>query len=410
MKPAASRLQIGFESLATEIVLTVLDEITDLPTLHGLINASPVAFRLFGQHGVGIVESILNSGNTTKRIPEIIRLITLIRSSSLPIHSLEEFQYRVLSQSMVQQRTSAAFIPGALPRDASPIVLRSILASATKISYLTSNCLDFYLGKLAAIEPEVLVDEKFSYRQGHPPHLSTIQAWKMRPEGQKLKLGKVEQASWIEVQRVERAFWRVEFFHDLKVAAARPLLSWPGDDLARLKRIQPKDFYSKTSYAEHEEIKTIVNYLDILRTGDSASLPVTTKLPDVLPKQLESPPTCPLSMPGDSDHDHLLIPAPGYSHWRGLSGHFDSPLRCISFDPFRRLGFALWSRHRMTSLGLLKPPNQGPGSKSTDYYFFVWKSILSDDEISDFEMSNKEREQRGGMPPLLEHLGRLGLH
>lgn len=66
---------------------------------------------------------------------------------------------------------------------------------------------------------EVLVDEKFSYRGGDPPHFLEIPVWKMIPEGRKSELGNISPPSWIEIKRVERAFWRVQFFHNLQVAA-----------------------------------------------------------------------------------------------------------------------------------------------------------------------------------------------
>ncbi|KAG4428501.1 hypothetical protein IFR05_016012 [Cadophora sp. M221] len=411
MKPAASKPHVGFKSLPTETILILFSQLTDLPTLHSLISASPVAYRLFRQHGIEIVESMMKSGNTTNRIPEIIRLVAFIRSQSLPIHSLEEFQERVVRQSMMQQRTNAAFLPGTLPANTQPVVLRSILASATRISHLTSDCLEFHLDRLATVEPEVLVDENFTYRQGHPPRFSAIPAWRMRPEGRKSTLGKLEQSSWTEVQRVERAFWRVQFLHDLKVAAARSLLPWSADDLARLQQMEPIDFYNKSSYAEYEEVNTVVDYLHELRARDANNLPpMCDDFPPLPFQKRKMSNHYPRLMPDKDDHDHLRIPAPGYSHWRGLSANSNSPLRYITFESFRRLGFALWSRERMASLGLLKPGNQAHGSKSTDYYFFMWKSILSNDEVLEVERVNEERERRSGIPLGLGSFGGLGLH
>ncbi|KAH6710826.1 hypothetical protein BKA61DRAFT_694598 [Leptodontidium sp. MPI-SDFR-AT-0119] len=269
MEPAVSKEHIGFESLATEIILNVLNQLPDLPTLHSLINASPVSFRLFEDHGAEIIESVMKSGTTTKRIPEMIRLVALMPSSSLSISSLDELQERVVRQSMVQQRSHDAFLPETLSRNTQSVILRGILASATRISHLSSDCLQFYLDRLATIESEVLVDEKFSYRQGHPPHFLAIPAWKMRPEGRKSALGKLEGPSWIEVQRVERAFWRME----------------------------PKDFYNKSSYAEYEEVNTIVDYLHVLRARDANILPAMW---DGYPSYHSRNPTCWIIMPDSS--------------------------------------------------------------------------------------------------------------
>ncbi|KAE9368333.1 hypothetical protein N431DRAFT_428151 [Stipitochalara longipes BDJ] len=406
MGQTASEAQIGFEGLAPEILLAILSQLTDLPSLRNLINTSPVAFRLFEAHGVDIIESVLTSGSMTKQIPEVIRVVALIRSSTLPFLCFGEFYERFVRQSMIQQKTEDSFLPKSLSANTSHVVLRSILASAHRISCLTPDCLKFYLDQLRTIEPEVLVDEKFTYRQGHSPDYSAIPAWKMRPEGRRLTIGKLEPPSWIEVQRVERAFWRVQFFYDLKMAAAQSLLSWPGDDLGRLQRMEPKDLYNKSSHAEYEEVNTIVDYIQELRAQDATNLQVVELLQLPLPR-LEISKHCPIIVSGERDHDHLLIPAPACWRWRSLSSHSNSPLKYISFKPFRRFGFALWSRERMASLSLMNLPNQGRDAKSTDFYFFAWKSILSAEEILEAEsaIEQKEQERRRDW----ESMGRLSM-
>lgn len=37
--------------------------------------------------------------------------------------------------------------------------------------------------------------------------------------------------------------------------------------------MEPKDFYNKSSYAEYEEVNTIVDYLHVLRARDANILP-----------------------------------------------------------------------------------------------------------------------------------------
>jgi len=377
MQSTPIELQSGFEGLATETILAVLNHITDLATLHSLINASPVVFRLFKEYGVEITESVLISGSITKRIPEIIRLIALIRSSSLPIHGLQEFHERVVLQSMIQQRSQDAFLPRSFPTGTPHVILRSILASAHRISRLTPDCLRHYLNQLATIEPEALVDENFHYWLGHRPGHATIAAWKMRPEGRKVAIGKLEPPSWAEVQRVERAFWRVQFFYDLKIAAAKSIIDWPREDIERLEEMEePRDLYNKPSLAENEEINTIVDYIQRLRIRDrSGSQHVRWfQLPS---PHFELAKDSPMPAFWADDHDDLLIPAPAYSQWRSLSSRKELPLRYVPFEPFKKLGFALWSRERMASLGFMNPNNPKDGARSIEYYAFTWKSILT---------------------------------
>jgi hypothetical protein len=81
------------------------------------------------------------------------------------------------------------------------------------------------------------------------------------------------------VQRVERAFWRVQFFYDLKMAASQSLLSWSTADLESLQNMEPKDLYDDTRYPEFEEINTIVDYIQHLRARETSDLQVSGVLP-----------------------------------------------------------------------------------------------------------------------------------
>ncbi|KAF4635163.1 hypothetical protein G7Y89_g2926 [Cudoniella acicularis] len=381
--------QSGMEELAAEILLVVISQLSDLPSLRNLINASPAAFRLFKTYGVEITESILTSGNTTKQIPEIIRLIALIRSSSLPIHGLQEFKTRVVAQCMVQVPTADAFLPESLSKDIPSVVLRSILASAHRISLLTPNCLSYYLDQLQTIKPEVPVDGNFSYGRGR-----RRKAARKHPESRRLLVEKLEPPAWIEVQRVERAFWRVQFFYDLKMAASQSLLSWSAADLESLQNMEPKDLYDDTRYPEFEEINTIVDYIQHLRARKASDLQVSGVLP--LPSTSFENSNWPILVPGKEDIMHLPIEAPALWIFRGISHNINHPLRYISFESFRRFGLALWSQERVASLGLVRPvraPDDREPSKPIDFYYFTWRSILSTDEILEAENVIQQRDQ-----------------
>ncbi|KAL2069143.1 hypothetical protein VTL71DRAFT_15481 [Oculimacula yallundae] len=394
MDAATDKALIRFETLATEIILTVLNQVTDLPTLRSLINASPVAFRLFGEYGSEITGNVIASSSITRLIPEIIHLMAYVRSSELPIHSLDELQRRVIEQRMDQQRSHDAWSPGALPKSCSSVVLRSILACADRISGLASDCLEIYLARLAMLEPQVLVDERFNYRLGHAPHFSAIPAWKMRPEGRKFTpLGKIEPPSWVERQRAERALWRIQLFYDLKAAAERSMLDWSSNDLMRLQDLEVDDFYLRSSFdSQYEEMNTMIDYIEIVWARESTDPGTSYTLPRLSLEQLQILDDYHLPMVDKDDHGLLLISAPACSLWRALRRDLNSPLKNVSFDPFSKLGFALWSGERLASLGLMNLHVQGSTMPHTNH-FFSWKTILSDEEIRDMERVNEEIEQ-----------------
>ena len=383
------------EDLAAETLLVVISQLPDLLSLRNLTNASPTAFRLFKTCGVEITDSILDltSGDPrmpSKRTPDIIRLIALIRSSSLPIQGLQEFKKRVVAQCMVQLPTADAFLPESLPKEIQSVVLRSILVTAHRISLLTPNCLSYYLDQLQTIKPEVPVNGNFSYSGGR--RRKAIIGRK-QPESRRLLVEKPEPPAWIEVQRVERAFWRVQFFYDLKMAASQSLLSWSTADFESLQNMELKDLYDNTRYHEFEEINTIVDYIRHLRAREASDLQISGVLP--VPSTLFKNSNWPIPVPGKRDIMHLAVEAPALWESRGLSCQINSPLRYISFESFGRFGLALWSWERVASLGLVQPEraDDRESSKASDFYYFTWRSILSTDEILEAENVIQEREQ-----------------
>ena len=89
------------ESLATGILLDILCRLPDLASLASLIQASAVVDRMFESYAVEITEAVLGSGYMCGHIRVMVRIMAIIRSSTLPIQSLREFKHRVTSQSLM---------------------------------------------------------------------------------------------------------------------------------------------------------------------------------------------------------------------------------------------------------------------------------------------------------------------
>ena len=71
-----------------------------------------------------------------------------------------------------------------------------------------------------------------------------------------------------------------------------------------------------------------------------------------------------------------------------------SPLQHVSFEPYRRLGFAIWDTARLSRYGFL-PPDDRFGHWWNDCYA-VWRSILSEDERAEVERVNERWESTSG--------------
>lgn len=151
-----------FEYLATEILLQIISHVPDLVSLDSLIRAPPVAFRVFGNYAVEIMDTVLSSsGLTNGHVQAILRIIALIRSSALPIQNLQEFRRVTIEAVYWRVRPSKnGFAPERFLKTASPVVLRSILATHRQITCVALDHLKGCLARFRALRPEHLVDEK----------------------------------------------------------------------------------------------------------------------------------------------------------------------------------------------------------------------------------------------------------
>lgn len=206
-EPTTSESHNGLECLAPELVLMIATQLPDLISLDSLLRASPNSFRIFN-HGnaVKITELVLSAGFTHPHIRVIICVMALIRSSTLPISlsTLDSFRKQVTLEAM-ENRTSS---PTHIFQNTTPAVLRSILATTRRITCLTLDCLEHYLARFRSLRPQHLVDREF--------HWHGIQPWEVKPPRQSYQTQEVGLPSWVEEQRVFRAFWRIQMICDLK--------------------------------------------------------------------------------------------------------------------------------------------------------------------------------------------------
>jgi hypothetical protein len=395
---------IGLENLAPEILLKVAIQLPDLASLDSALRASPMMFRVFDEYAVEIIEAVLSSGHTHGHIRVIIRVIALIRSSTLPIASLAEFKKRVTLEAMQHRirKSEDGFAPEMLPKETKSSILRGILATARTITCITIDCLQYYLDNFEALRPSHMLDQGFffnhagSVKNGND---TPIPPGHFMPKGRFYDIKKTGPPSWVEEQRVIRACWRVQVFYDLKKAAAHSLLSWPAEDIAVLNSSEPvKLLYDDTiplipydefvnPHPEFQEINSVVEYTN--STISSASDQIWTA-----PTHREVSRNWPTPKPQWKDWKKLVFTSPGYqfyfeesvfflTHSERWPGPYSSPLLC-----FTRFGIAFWAEERISAHGLLTFPNQKGWTKKDwpHFYCYAWQSILSKERLSHWKL------------------------
>ena len=117
----------------------------------------------------------------------------------------------------------AGFRPDSLPENASPAMLRSILATNRRITCLTLDCLEAYLKEFKSTKPLHLVEEDYQWQGVRP--------WKEEVPHRMFQTKDIGPPSWAEEQRVYRAFLHLQVLWDIRYAATHSLLVCPARDV-----------------------------------------------------------------------------------------------------------------------------------------------------------------------------------
>ncbi|KAL1965173.1 hypothetical protein VTN77DRAFT_5927 [Rasamsonia byssochlamydoides] len=421
-----------FDHLPTEIILAIIEDLPDLPSLRNLVHASPACLRVFSYNGAAIMERIMKTTPIPKQVQAIIRLVALLRSSACFSRA-----YPTLD-ALVTMCTSKDF--ASIPRPLgeitlSPRILRGILETMYQLWCLTHSCLQHYIDRCLALRPSRLLDPKFRYKpqeHGAP--------WRLRPEGRRVTPKNWGPPSWAEESRVSRAFWRVQLLYDLRKAASENRLGWSDQEVERLGTMGAWEF-GVSPEVEKEQVMTVTEYVEELRKerrarkdliasatsfwelfpfpeGEQGEIDLTATaacdddtdticqpfdLPWPIKKVVEPYGNRRKTWQSPNETDFLNRMTTGQIFHRNLTCLYASPLRYVSFDPFRRLGFAIWDRERLTKLKLLEhhPLPISFALAQRGDIFFRWRSILREEELEIHDRIAEERRR--------EALKRLGL-
>ncbi|KAK7928358.1 hypothetical protein PG985_005356 [Apiospora marii] len=344
-----------FERLPPELLLPILSNLSGLEFLDSILRASPAAYRLFDTYGAEIFEPLLSSGETTTYRWDPPRW-------ELP--------------------------PCPLPTGMTATALRGRLASHRKVVALTVGSLEYYLGLFNASKPEQLADKEFFYALEHSDGWKGdyVGAWQPDPPREPFPLRGAGPPTWVEELRVMRACWRLELFESARVGIEAGRLPWPPtveiyEPHLRGMGADPRMFYDcmlgapgwsrrRRGPPGHEEsdanphattegahdldaemLTTVQTYMAENRPSLAA--------PDFLARARRSWRVPAPEGPGDLDvlgnvsgillfyYDDDDASGGGGEEDPAAAESHASPIRHVSFEPFRRAGFAIWSERRL---------------------------------------------------------------
>ncbi|KAL3428481.1 hypothetical protein PVAG01_01990 [Phlyctema vagabunda] len=399
-----------FSKLPSLILLTIVKLLPDLASLRHLDRASPVIASLFNDYGPEITEAVMST-SLPEAIQVLIRSIVIIRSKSIPSRSLDDFKEEFLFRDKPcldygngnecilrlfpdpkTRGCQTCGICGFIPRHSEikwlthPSILRSILDSAVQVQQLTFSCLQKMIDRCLALRPSHLLDPRFIYRE-RPNYRSKCP--QRRPEGRPYTPRDSGPPTWVEIQRVSRAMWRIQLFLDLKTGALDSNLGWLHDDATRLQSTSIEEFWSPYGSDRLEQLRTVVEYLQELETHDGIIPGTLHRLPTITTEAKAQ-------WPQRSANDILafedVYAAKGFHFSQRPEHGRESALKGVDFGLYRRFGFYIWEQERMVGLGFLNPSSStGPEAEDPNSYmtrynlWFTWESILSADLIEQRE-------------------------
>ncbi|KAL2020403.1 hypothetical protein VTK56DRAFT_8446 [Thermocarpiscus australiensis] len=369
MDDAPSADLSALEQLPAELLIKVLRLSPDLTALHSLLLASPAITRVFSQAARDITDAVV-SASLPLPTQAAVGAVMRIRASAHDCRSAADV-------SILAQEKDPRPLPSAA---ATPALLRRFVALAHEIHVLAHACLENYIDRCLALRPARLRDPNFRY-----PGTGT--AWLARPEGEPYEVPAQEPPSWIEEQRVLRDMWLAQVFYETQLARLKGRLGWTEGEMRVLEGLSAVDFYHLSGY-RREQMLTVVDFLDRRSCERRARSPPAFRMPQPRAKEGNFHLVCsPEPVFASSKEDkwgqgpaHLDRAPMAWVFQRRLAADWRSPLRCITFEPYRAYGFAIWDHKRLVSLGFFSEDKARALMEPCGLYF-TWRSILTDEEI-----------------------------
>ncbi|KAF9873158.1 hypothetical protein CkaCkLH20_09321 [Colletotrichum karsti] len=370
-----------FENLPTEVLIHILTHIDDFHCVWNLLISSPASYRIFNHYSKEIFWPAISESTIPSQTQDIIRFIIQLRAGAFQKTNLNDIIRKIKDREGGIVLGKSEELGYDLPtRDSTKVpslgVLRAVLRTAAQVHCLSRSCIEHYLRQLAAAKEMGRVE------------------WLSREEP-------MENASWLEEQRVLRALWRVQLVLELRQAARTSDVLCPPEDPECGASLDLESFYdSRTSNlkAAYHEVMTVLDYLQTLEDGksgaglsrrDSLPLPPVSSLKDLRPATMRTPDTAMMR------RSHLVMPTDSLWIVDSMGRGAHSPIKYAGFEPYRSLGFAVWDRHRLAHLGLASPPGHGRVT-GLGSYFSCWLRLLSAEDLARAEERMREAESQGG--------------
>lgn len=186
-------------------------------------------------------------------IQGLLYTVAYVRGGKTASHGLYDFISKIGSYCAHDRNQILTYNAEQHP---SSNVFRQILVLSCHIQHLGYRCIHDMLQQCLTLNPSHLVDEfdpedpvrPESYIHSRPPN----------PRMQRYYLHDMDPPSWMEVQRVYRALWRLQLYLDIQEAASGGImLNWPPSHVQIILDIEPEAFWNPMEHKLLEELRTV---------------------------------------------------------------------------------------------------------------------------------------------------------
>ncbi len=370
--------------LPNELLLDILRSCDDFTSLWSLINTSPRLSSIFQSRALEIVEALLESTVPTP-IRSLMRAVVRIRTGSFECQTWEEArEFSMTGQTSPSQPLGPA---------TSPVVLQKFVGLTHKIQVLAHSCIDrcFQRCVLISMKPEPCTDPSHSHPRGGGR--------------QRFRAKDLRSPSWMEEQRALLAFWRLQYFFELKIGRLQGRLGWASRDLIKMQASLVETFYSGF---QRQQVLTAIGFVAELRSADGGVEPPSERRSPCLGRsrsqqhptfQLPNPARginsswahdapLPLSRVAEQDDDEwvghrdegLLKRTIGWCFLSMYQYRSYGRLRDLPRTPYRKFGLFFWDEKMMVDLELWPDKDYNP--KDGYKYYHTWRNIIGEDEAT----------------------------
>lgn len=372
-----------FTRLPPEIIVHIMLNTWDLPTLGYLLKASPRCSAVFDYNHVSIMDAFIS--NLPK---DLSNLLVVLMNAQHQIKRRELASSKDLDQSIVFcLRSFDQAQPSLYDTEVRQNTARDIVFKSCTIQQITKSFFETYLKRMRSLELMHMAED-IPCHPSRPIPFETIPGRTYRP-------AELHEPSWIEEQRVIRALWRTQVYFDIRDL----LTSEPGSavDMWHSLHIQkPSDLWKKSDEDFHLrgliEMDSVHDHLRDINSSDGRSTDndkAVLTLPELILNGIgvsqQRPRQDYAADAWMQTEECLGIISPGLNYFitRGQSGP-TSYIRGLSFEPFQRLGFGIWDRQKLATWEMMRVPRKAksplaavPWQQTREEVTYTWRSVYS---------------------------------